>query len=738
MVLVCILVLASVAAGSDGNRTTPYSELVPMTPSEMHRILAENKAAAAGRFQTLSAMYRQLAAGQEDMDARYYKIELRVDEISELIYGRLTMIGRSLVDGYAQVALDFFDNMDVDSVFDEGVYRTGWTHADTLVTINLSAVYDIGEEFEVTIVYHGHPTEGGFQGFSFDTHNGVPIISTLSEPFMARTWWPCKDRPDDKADSVDIIVEVNSDFFCSSNGTLRDSVDNGGTTTYWWHEQYPITTYLVSLAITNYQHFYRWYRYGPGDSDSMLVDFYPYPERYWDALVPWSETPQMIAFFADTFGEYPFIEEKYGMTHFPWGGAMEHQTNTSATSDAFGFDRYLIAHELAHQWWGDLITCESWHHIWLNEGFASYSEALYAEHLGGSAALHNYMVGMQYWSGGSIYVANPTSVGAIFSLRAYDKGAWVLHMLRRHVGHQVFFDILRAYYSHPDYAHAHANTEDFRDLCETVSGQNLHAFFEDWIYGTYYPKYYYSWQAAPGAPGEFNIFLHLDQYQTSAPLVFDMPIDITVHRSSGGIDTLQVYNTARAQDFVLTVADVTAPTAVGFDPANWILDNHSLTAYTFHIANETLSAGNMTAAYEDSVFARGGTTPYEFSLTAGVLPDGLTLNSATGKITGVPTEFGDFIFTVTADDAGTYVDTQEFTLTINEGPGYYPGDLQNDGDVDPVDVVYIVNYVYRSSPPAVLNSADVDGSCSVEPVDVQVLVNYVYRNRGVLVPGCVE
>lgn len=738
VVFLLVLVLTNVTAGSDGSRSTPYSRLAPVSPGELHRILAAGKAAAAERQQLLGAIFKEPAVGQEDMDARYYRLELRIDEVSELVYGRLTMVTRALADGFSQAVLDLYDNMVVDAVYDGGVPTTAWTHAGNVLTISLSSTYGLGEEFEVTVVYHGHPTEGGFQGFSFSTHDGTPIISTLSEPFLARTWWPCKDRPDDKADSVDIIVEVNSDFFVSSNGTLRDSVDNGPTTTYWWHEQYPITTYLVSLAVTNYQHFYQWYHYGPGGVDSMVVDFYPYPERYWDAIGPWSETVHMIEFFAGTFGEYPFIEEKYGMTHFPWGGAMEHQTNTSATAGSFGFDRYLIAHELAHQWWGNLITCENWHHIWLNEGFASYCEALYAEHLGGSAALHSYMLGMQYWPGGSIYCVDPTSVGAIFTSRVYDKGAWVLHMLRRHVGDATFFDILRAYYSHPDFAHAHANTEDFRDLCEAVSGQDLHAFFEDWIYGTYYPKYYYSWLTEPGAPGEQHIYLHLEQYQTTPPLVFDMPIDIGIQRNSGAVDTVKVYNDQRTQNFVLTLTDDQLPTAVYLDPANWILDMHGQVAYTFYIISETLVDGRANIAYEDSVIAKGGTLPYQFSITVGSLPAGLILGSATGKITGRPTELGEFGFTVTAADNGSYSDSREYVLTIAEGPPFTPGDLDDDGDVDPLDVVYIVNYAYRQFLPPVVNAGDVDADCDVDPVDVQLLVSYVYRSQGTLLPGCAE
>jgi len=736
LVLFAVLVFPGLIVASDLNRATPYSQLVPISPDELHRFLAKGKAQALDRTQRLAAMYRQPAAGQEDMDARYYRIELRIDEVAELVYGRVTMRARALVDGFSQPVLDFYSSMTVDSVYDSGVYTTSWTHASDLLTINLASSYDVDEEFAVTVVYHGHPTEGGFQGFYFGSHGGTPVISTLSEPYMARTWWPCKDRPDDKADSVDIIVEVNEDFLVSSNGTLRDSVDNGLTVTYSWHEQYPITTYLVSLAITDYSHFRRAYVYGPADADTMPVDFYPYPEKYWDAVASWPEAVDQIEFFAGVFGEYPFVEEKYGMTHFPWGGAMEHQTNTSATSGAFGFYRYLIAHELAHQWWGNYITCETWSHIWLNEGFASYCEALYAEHLGAWSALHSYMSGMQYWRGGTIYIYDTSSIGAIFSSRVYDKGAWVLHMLRRHVGHQTFFDILRAYYSDPALAHAHASTEDFRDVCESVSGQDLHEFFQDWIYGEYYPKYNYSWLTEPGASGEYNVFLHIYQNQTTNPTVFDMPIDIGLQRFSGVVDTARVYNNKRSQNFMFTIADDQPPQSVIIDPGNWILNTDNPVAYTFHIINDTLADGAQYFAYEDSVIAKGGVEPYEFAITSGSLPAGLQLGQVTGKITGTPTAAGTFTFTVRAD--GGYSDTRTYDLEIAETQ-YVPGDLDLSGEVQPPDVVLMVNYVYMSlAPPLIMNSADVNGDCAVNPLDVVWLVNYVYREIGTLVPGCVD
>jgi len=558
---------ATLAADSDNS--TPDNQSAPFAPHELHEYLAENKALAFDRMRLLEAVYGQAPAAQEDMDVLYYRLDLRVDEVAHIIDGRVTIRVRSLVNGFSQPIFDFLTAMDIDSVYDGESYTTSWTHTNNFLTISLASSYDIDEEFEVTVVYHGTPSGGVLQGFFFAKHNGTPVIFTLCEPYGSRSWWPCKDRQDDKADSVDIFVEVNEAFFASSNGILRDSVDNGSTTTYWWHEQYPIATYLVSLAISDYIHFREWYTYGPADTDSMPVDFYSYPEVYEDAITYWPETVEMIQFFADTFGEYPFVEEKYGMTHFGWGGAMEHQTNTSATSDPFGFDRYLIAHELSHQWWGDYICCETWHHTWLNEGFASYCEALYAEHLYGSWALHNYMSYMEYFDWGSIYIWDTTATGGqILNLRVYDKGAWVLHMLRGIAGDQTFFDILRAYYNDPAFAHGDATTEDFQQVCEMVSGMDLDYFFQEWIYGELFPIYLSGFLQDPDSYHVLGYVTQIQDFWGYRPL-FKMPIQLRFDLSGGRDTTVTIWNDQYDQTFEIEMSEPVY--GISFDPDRYIL-----------------------------------------------------------------------------------------------------------------------------------------------------------------------
>jgi aminopeptidase N len=327
------------------------------------------------------------------------------------------------------------------------------------------------------------------------------MIWTLSQPYGAPAWWPCKDIPDDKADSVFLNITVSNNLVVASNGLLMGITPQSGSRhTYHWEHHYPISTYLVSLAITDYAEFSNWYVSASGDS--MELTYYVYPEQLAEAQEDFSVTPDMVAAFAVLFGEYPFINEKYGMASFPWGGAMEHQTMTSygagLITGTHQFD-WLNAHELAHMWFGDCITMKYWSHIWMNEGFASYAEALWAESRGGWPAYHNYLLSQDPgFFQGSLWVEDSLNVGALFSGTVYDKGSWTLHMLRGVLGDAVFFDALHTYATDPDFYYGNARTEDFQAVCEAVSGTNLDWFFQEWVYRAGRPNYIYSWEASGG------------------------------------------------------------------------------------------------------------------------------------------------------------------------------------------------------------------------------------------------
>lgn len=725
--LILILWPAAHAAQIDDDPAKPA-----YAPSELHRIEAAAKASALVR--TRLAVTPNFLIDQSGFDAVHYKINLAIDETTEQVSGGVTMTARARTNSFDSPTLNLLADMIIDSVRSQGAAAM-WTHAGGFLYVTLPQTYDTGEEFAVSVYYHGHPTEGGFQGFAFDFHAGIPIISTLSEPYMAQSWWPCKDTPSDKADSVDMIVTVNSALYAVSNGMLRDSVDNiDGTTTYSWHESYPITTYLVSLAITNYARFRLWYHHG---TDSMPVDFFSYPEILGTAQSAWPVTVTQIGVLANIYGEYPFIDEKYGIAHFPWGGAMEHQTVSSHTNTSFGFDQYLIVHELSHQWWGDMITCRDWHHIWLNEGFASYSEALWAEHLGGAPSYRSYMGGMQYFSGGRIYIDDTTSVGNIFSSRVYDKGAWVLHMLRGVLGDTAFFELLRTYYADPRFQFKDAVTEDFRDLAESVSGQQLDWFFDEWIYGYYYPLYVYSSMSRVRSDGDYDLFVRLRQTQTTQPQTFTMPVQLT--RAIGASsDTVKVWNNLRDQDYHFVVPSSGSITAL--DPDNWILDTRSTEAYGLQVVSDSLIDAYQYSQYADSLIAgcTNPAAPITYLITSGALPAGLSLDGTTGRIQGVATDTADAIMTIRASAAGFPVDLKQVRIRVNEAP-YIPGDQNSDRKLDIQDIVGIINYVFRGgNPPSPINAADPNGDCISDLSDVVRVIDHIWRAGPMLVPGCVE
>lgn len=701
-----------------------------MSPAEMHRQMGAAKAASLARQRVTTALVTP-AMEQGGFDATYYALDIRVDEVTTFIYGKVSLRARARVDGFSIPVLNFTTGLTVDSVRSFG-RPVVWTHASGFLNVTLDSTYNTGEEFEVTVFYWGHPPEGGFQGFAFGTHAGTPIISTLSEPYLSQSWWPCKDVPSDKADSVDMRVTVNSAFYAVSNGVLRDSINNGnGTTSYVWHESYPITTYLVSLAISNYARFDRWYHHG---ADSMPVRFYSYPEVLSSAVANWPIAVDQIAFYAATFGEYPFIAEKYGMVHFNWGGGMEHQTVTSATSSGFGFGQYLVCHELSHQWWGDMITCRNWNHIWMNEGFASYAEALWAEHLGGTSSYQSYMASMNYFTGGRIYIDDTTNVGNIFSSRVYDKGAWVLHMLRGIIGDSAFFATFRAYYADPRYAYKDVVTEEFRDIAETVSGVNLHDFFNDWIYGYYFPKYAYSWASTPSGGG-YKVYIHLRQYQATSPLVFHMPVVFRINGTGGLYDDHRVMDTLQVQDFVIQTS--LAPTSVSIDPNNWILDQSVQESFPLSILSDSLVSGVQFVPYHDSLIVKGGTAPYQYTLVSGTLPAGLSFDTTKGTIDGVPSVSSAISIRLGAWDNGKVHYTEKvLNLSIAAAP-FKLGDLNGDGNLDVLDIVMLIDYVFAGGPaPSPLNLADVNHDCAADVLDVVYLVDAIFQGGPAPLYGC--
>ncbi len=504
--------------------------------------------------------------GDSNIDVTYYKLNLNINHIVKQINGVVTVKAKSVTPSLTDFFLDLQDVFTVDSV-KANVEQLSFTHSSDKLNITLPKSYSVGEEFSVDIFYRGRPGSSGFGSFEFSSHDGTPVIWTLSEPYGASDWWPCKDTPADKVDSSDVWITADELFYSVSNGSLEGIIKNGdGTRTFKWKNHHPIAHYLISLAMTNYDIYKNYFVYAPGDT--MEVIHYMYPEHLNSNKSNLDKTPEMLAIFSELFGLYPYINEKYGHAEFGWGGGMEHQTVSSMGA----FSSSIVSHELAHQWFGDKITCKDWHHIWLNEGFATYCESLYKEAKYGYSSYKSSIASeMSYAKNafGSIYVQNINSVGEIFDgSRSYAKGAVVLHMLRGVLGDSTFFNVMYSYSNDPQLAYGVATTEDFQRVAEEVSGEDLEYFFKEWIYGEDFPVYNIDWGYTRIDNELYRFRITINQSNHKNPAFFTMPVQVQVTTTAG--DTLLTFfNNQQSQTFY---SDVTGqPQSIKFDPENWIL-----------------------------------------------------------------------------------------------------------------------------------------------------------------------
>ncbi len=618
-------------------------------------------------------MTTDLITSMEDYDVKYWDLYVNVTDLAgESITGYVIIQSQVLIDNFSEIEYNFTAGMVVDSAKANGL-PLSYSHSSSILTINLDEVYMAGDMVTTTVFYHGNPQSSGFGSFTWETHNGQPIISTLSEPEGARDWWPCKDQPRDKADTSDIHITVDEDLVATSNGLLVSNTDNGdGTRTFHWHNSYPITTYLVCMTISNYLEFTDWYVNAEGDS--MPVVNYVYPEHYNNAVEDLSVTPSIIEFYAGIFGEYPFFNEKYGHSVFPWSGAMEHQCNTSYGRGLIRGDHaydHIVAHELSHQWFGDMISPDIWPEIWMNEGFASYAEPLWFEHLEGQTAYQNYMNNSNGVNDPSGPIYDPDE---LFSGNTvYNKGSWVLHMLRGVMGDEPFFEGIYDYATDPRFMYSVTTTREFQAVMEEHYGGELGWFFDQWIWGMNRPWYSYSWIAEDIGNGQYEVFLHIRQAQNNpAPEVFTMPIQ-TYWRVNGEDTLITVWDDSREDDFRFVLNG--NPTNLRFDPYDWILKLSNHQSYGMNIVTTDLPDGITGIAYNAVIESRGGEAPYIYQVGDGQLPDGLTLDENTGVITGIPTTDGEYDFTIECIDDDEETDDQQYTMTIEEPIGIEDGEI---------------------------------------------------------------
>ena len=502
-----------------------------------------------------------ISENQKKLDVLHYDLSFDLFPGQKYFKASAQITGIILDHSITSLDLNFHDNFEIKAVYLNDL-ATIYQNSGTSFSIPLEN--NITDTFRIKIIYNGTPKRVGLEGFVFGERNGYSLVYTLSEPNYASSWFPCNDIPNDKS-LIDMRITNDSSKVSVSNGRLINILTNDDRKTYHWKTYYPVSTYLVALYSADYEEFSEEYTSLDGNL-TMPVNYYVLPDKLEKSKVDFSEHTDILKVFAKLFGEYPFIKEKYGVAEFLWTmGAMENQTITGVSSGLIGgkkfFNDYLI-HELAHHWWGNAVGPDTWKDIWLNEGFSTYSEALYFEVKHGKEALQSTMK-KKYFRRFSGTLSDPEP--NIFSSTVYNKGGWVLHMLRWEVGDSSFFKILKIFFE--TYKYSNASTNDFIEVAQNISGKNLDDFFHQWLDYEGEIKVKFNWSVVQNAAGyKTEIFIEQDQEN---PEHYSFPLEIMFQLVNGNQIRKIYYINSKETNINIETEDKIE--SVLLDPDGWLL-----------------------------------------------------------------------------------------------------------------------------------------------------------------------
>jgi len=509
-------------------------------------------------------------------DLFFVKLDLEVSDQSTFIKGSATLYAKA-TQTLDTLLFEFSEFMTVDSMLING-YKVPVNHNNNELKFIFNTPLTANEKIKTQIFYHGTPDPDG-RGVTndYDSQWNKDVTWTLSESFHAMEWWPCKQVLSDKIDSTYIFLTCDDDCMAGSNGLLTQLVElPNNKKRFEWKTYYPMSYYLLSFAVSEYQDYSIYAK--PKGVDSVLIQNFVYdnPNYLAGSKEIIDQTIGMLELFSDKFGLYPFANEKYGHCLTTLGGGMEHQTMT--TIGNFSEEWYnIISHELGHMWFGDYVTCATWQDIWINEGFASYTEYIALENLRSfddaqswMRKTHNYALEESNFG---IYIPfeDAGDESFIFYFRlSYKKGAAIIHMLRHEINNDdLFFSSLQNFLS--EYGDSVATGDDFKNSLEASTEMEFDSFFDQWYYGKGYPHFDVSYKQSND-----TLIMTVTQTTTSpeTPL-FQLNVDYKLTHANGDT-TVRLYQSKNIETFQVPIKEKI--TNIVVDPDNWIVDYENTNA----------------------------------------------------------------------------------------------------------------------------------------------------------------
>lgn len=507
-------------------------------------------------------------------DVTFYHLDINVSHTSVSVGGTVHIYGKVVAPVLDTFAFELITAHNISSIVFNGATATNYGRVGDNVLVPVNPLQQ-GQNFVASITYQGTPPTGGFfSGVSnaYSSQWQKSVTWSLSEPFAAKDWFPVKQDLNDKADSVWVFLTSPAGTKAGSQGMLTNVVTlPDGKVRHEWKSRYPIAYYLISYAVADYQDYSIYAKPQAMGGDSVLVQNYVYNHPNYlpqqknniDKVVP------MIELFSDLFTLYPFHQEKYGHALTQLGGGMEHQT--MSTMGSFSFN--LVAHELGHMWFGDNVTCATWSDIWINEGFATYSNYLAQYYINGPQSGNSFMISTQNnvmsQPGGSVYIPpseiNPDNVWRIFNGRlSYDKGASIIHVLRHEINNDsLFFAVLRTFQT--QFKDSTATGEDFKMVAQQVTGMDFTQFFNQWYYGEGYPRYAIVWWMEGN-----NLRMNVVQTTTATTPLFVMTMTYRLIFNDGSSQDIRLFQDANMKQFTVPVNKQVV--AIQVDPLNWTFE----------------------------------------------------------------------------------------------------------------------------------------------------------------------